>query len=57
MTVRSKSIRLPGKYFLPLGEYNVLKHIIKRALSYNLNPIVCATVNKEDEKLLILPKV
>ena len=56
MTVRSKSIRLPGKYFLPFGEYNVLKYIVKRALSYNLKSIICMTVNKEDNKIIDIAK-
>lgn len=56
ITVRSKSIRLPGKCFLPFGEYNVLEHVINRALSYNLNPIVCTTVNKEDNKIIDIAK-
>ena len=51
ITVRSTSSRLPGKCFLPFGEYSVLEHVIRRTQHYDLSPIVCTTTDKEDDAI------
>lgn len=54
ITVRSASSRLPEKCFLPFGSSSVLEHIIKRAIHYNLDPIICTTKNTEDDRIVKL---
>ena len=49
ITVRTSSTRLPKKCLLPFGESTVLNHIIRRAVSYDINPIVCTSTSKEDD--------
>ena len=49
ITVRATSSRLPGKCFLPFGDYSVLEHVIRRAIHYKLSPIVCTTNDSEDD--------
>ena len=49
ITVRTSSTRLPKKCLLPFGESTVLNHIIRRAVSYDINPIVCTSASKEDD--------
>ena len=49
ITVRTTSTRLPKKCLLPFGESTVLNHIIRRAISYNIEPIVCTSTSKEDD--------
>jgi spore coat polysaccharide biosynthesis protein SpsF len=56
ITVRSSSTRLPGKCFLKFGDNSVLEHIINRAKQYNLNPIICTSQEKEDQKIIYLSK-
>ncbi len=51
ITVRSTSSRLPEKCFLPFGEFSVLEHIIKRTLHFGLEPIVCTTRDKDDDRI------
>jgi spore coat polysaccharide biosynthesis protein SpsF len=52
ITVRSSSSRLPGKCFLPFGEEcNVLQHIIRRAKHYDIDPIVCTSVDPSDDSI------
>lgn len=56
ITVRTSSTRLPNKCLLPFGESTVLNHIIRRAISYNIDPIVCTSDAQEDniiEKIAI----
>jgi len=48
ITVRTSSTRLPKKCLLPFGESTVLNHIIRRAVSYGIEPIVCTSTSKED---------
>jgi|SaaInlStandDraft_7_1057024.scaffolds.fasta_scaffold14837_3 spore coat polysaccharide biosynthesis protein SpsF len=48
VTVRTSSTRLPKKCLLPFGESTVLNHIIRRAISYDIEPIVCTSTSKED---------
>jgi len=49
VTVRTSSTRLPKKCLLPFGESTVLNHIIRRAISYDIEPIVCTSTSKEDD--------
>ena len=49
ITVRTSSTRLPKKCLLPFGESTVLNHIIRRAVSYSIEPIVCTSTSKEDD--------
>ena len=49
ITVRTGSTRLPKKCLMPFGEGNVLEHVIKRALYFDFDPIVCTTVLPEDD--------
>ena len=56
ITVRSSSTRLPEKCFLPFGEGSVLEHIIKRVRHYDLDPIICTTIEKSDDPIVELAK-
>ena len=50
ITVRTTSSRLPGKCLLRFGnEPTLLEHIIKRAVSYGLKPIVCTSIDRSDD--------
>jgi spore coat polysaccharide biosynthesis protein SpsF len=50
ITVRTSSSRLPGKCLLRFGnEESLLEYIVKRALSYGLNPIICTSVDHSDD--------
>ncbi len=49
ITVRTSSTRLPKKCLLSFGESTILNHIIRRAVSYNIEPIVCTSTSKEDD--------
>ncbi len=49
ITVRTSSTRLPKKCLLSFGESTVLNHIIRRAVSYDIEPIVCTSTSKEDD--------
>jgi len=51
ITVRSKSTRLKNKCFLPFSGKTVIEHIIDRSLNFNLDPILCTTIEKEDDRL------
>lgn len=48
ISVRSTSSRLPRKCFLPLGDTDVLGHMVARVRHYGLDPIVCTTVEAAD---------
>jgi spore coat polysaccharide biosynthesis protein SpsF len=57
VTVRSSSSRLPGKCFLPFGENsNVLEHIVRRAKHYDIEPIICTSVDSSDDQIEQLAK-
>ena len=56
ITVRSQSTRLPEKCFLPFGDCNVLEHVIRRAKYYDINPIVCTTVETADDRIIEIAK-
>lgn len=49
VTVRASSTRLPAKCLLQLGEMNVLTHVIRRARMYDIEPIVCTSVDRTDD--------
>jgi spore coat polysaccharide biosynthesis protein SpsF len=49
ITVRTSSIRLPKKCLLSFGESTLINHIIHRAISYDIKPIVCTSTSKEDD--------
>ena len=49
ITVRTNSSRLPKKCLLPFGESTVLNHIIRRAVSFGIEPIVCTSSSKDDD--------
>ena len=54
ITVRSQSSRLPNKCFLPFGEGSVIEHVVRRALHFGLDPIICTTREPADDKILEL---
>ena len=51
ITVRTSSSRLPNKCLLPFGEMNVIQHIIRRAKHYNIEPIICTSLDSSDDIL------
>ncbi len=51
ITVRTSSTRLPGKCLLPFGEGNVINHLIARAKSFSIDPIICTSTDKSDDIL------
>ena len=51
ITVRTSSTRLPNKCLLPLGDETVISHVVKRAVSYGIEPIVCTSTDKSDDIL------
>ena len=52
ISVRTKSTRLPDKCLLSFGESTVLNHIIRRAVFYGIEPIVCTSTLKEDDVIV-----
>ena len=56
ITVRTSSSRLPQKCLLPFGDCNVIQHVIRRALFYKLDPIVCTTVEPDDDVIVRIAK-
>ena len=51
ITVRTSSTRLPGKCLLPLGDETVISHVVKRAIFYGIEPIICTSTDKSDDIL------
>ena len=51
VTVRTSSTRLPGKCLLPLGDETVISHVVKRAIAYGIEPIICTSNVKSDDIL------
>jgi spore coat polysaccharide biosynthesis protein SpsF len=51
LTVRTKSTRLPEKCLLPFGPTNVLGHVISRAKFFNIEPVVCTSLDSSDDKI------
>ena len=56
VTVRTSSTRLPGKCLLPLGDGNVINHVIARARAFNIDPIICTSTDPSDNVLEALAK-
>ena len=56
VTVRIASSRLPRKCCLPFGDMTVLEHVIKRALHFGLQPIVCTTNHIDDDEVVNIAK-
>ena len=56
ITVRSQSTRLPEKCFLPFGDCNVIEYVIRRAIHFNINPIVCTTIESSDDRIIEIAK-
>ncbi|MBI28610.1 MAG: hypothetical protein CMI95_01795 [Pelagibacteraceae bacterium] len=52
ITVRSTSGRLFEKCFLPFGECNVIEHVIRRAKYFSFKPLLCTTLDQEDDRLV-----
>tara|TARA_B110000211_G_C14010239_1_gene522770 strand:- start:76 stop:822 length:747 start_codon:yes stop_codon:yes gene_type:complete len=51
ITVRTSSTRLPGKCLLPFGEETVIGHVVKRAINYGIEPIICTSTDSSDDVL------
>ena len=51
ITVRTAASRLPQKCLLPFGDYNVIEHIIHRTKHYQLEPIICTSIDSSDNIL------
>ena len=51
ITVRTSSTRLPNKCLLPLGDETVISHVVKRAIAYGIEPIICTSIDKSDDVL------
>jgi len=49
ITVRTSSSRLPSKCLLPFGDGNVLQHVIRRAIFFDIEPIVCTSTDASDD--------
>ena len=51
LSVRTSSSRLPRKCFLPFGDSNTLIHVVKRAINFGINPIVCTSTDNSDDEI------
>jgi spore coat polysaccharide biosynthesis protein SpsF len=51
ITVRTSSTRLPGKCLLPFGDETVISHVVKRAINYGIDPIICTSTDSSDDAL------
>ena len=51
VTGRTSSTRLPNKCLLPFGQGNVISHVVKRAISYGMRPIICTSIDPSDDIL------
>lgn len=51
VTVRTSSSRLPEKCLLPFGDATVLDHIIRRALAFGIDPVVCTSTDPSDDAI------
>ena len=51
ITVRTSSTRLPKKCLLPLGDETVISHVVKRSISYGIEPIICTSTDISDDVL------
>ena len=46
VTIKSKSSRLPRKFFLQLNKKSILENVIDRCNHYGIKPITCPTIYK-----------
>ena len=51
ITVRTSSSRLANKCLLPLGDETVISHVVKRAIAYGIEPVICTSTDKSDDIL------
>jgi spore coat polysaccharide biosynthesis protein SpsF len=51
ITVRTSSTRLPNKCLLPLGNETVISHVVKRTISYGIEPVICTSTDESDDIL------
>jgi spore coat polysaccharide biosynthesis protein SpsF len=51
ITVRTSSSRLPAKCLLPFGKETVISHVVKRAISSGIDPIICTSSDVSDDIL------
>ncbi len=51
VTVRTSSSRLPEKCLLPFGDATVLDHIIRRAIAFGIDPVVCTSTDPSDDAI------
>lgn len=56
VTVRASSGRLPKKCFLPLGEYSVLEHVVRRLQAGGFFPVICTSTHPTDVEIVELAK-
>ena len=56
VSVRTSSTRLPKKCLLPFGKDNVITHVVKRAINFQIEPIICTTTDSSDDILEELAK-
>lgn len=56
ITVRTSSTRLPSKCLLPFGDGNVLEHVIRRARAFKVEPIVCTSIDSEDDIIELIAR-
>ena len=51
ITARTSSTRLPNKCLLPLGDETVISHVVKRAIAFGIEPIICTSTDASDDVL------
>ncbi len=51
ITVRTSSTRLPNKCLLPLSDETVISYVVKKAIAYGIEPIICRSIDKSDDIL------
>ena len=51
ITVRTSSTRLPSKCLLPFGDETIITHVVNRAKSYGIEPIICTSTDPSDDVL------
>lgn len=58
--VRSSSSRLPSKALMKIGDLTLIEHSIQRSLKFKMKPIICTSINSDDdvfEKIALQNKV
>ena len=56
ISVRTSSSRLPKKCLMQFGDQNVIEHIIKRAIFFKIDPIICTSKDSTDDILVEIAK-